>query len=275
MIDSKTMQRKQRNTISTLLKMKTNAEKIVCLTCYDASFARLLEHAGIDIVLVGDSLGMVIQGHDTTLPVSIADMIYHSQCVARNNHSSLLVVDMPFMSYATIDQALHNAAQLMQQGGAQMVKLEGGTERSEIISALCAEGIPVCGHLGLLPQSIHRLGGYRVQGRDDQAALAIKHSAKALEIAGISLLVLECVPTILAREISAELTIPVIGIGAGVDCDGQVLVVYDILGLTPSDKCPKFVRNFLAGNGSIDAAINAYANAVKTGDFPNIKESFQ
>ena len=262
-------------TVSTLLEMKAAGEKIACLTCYDAGFTRVLEAAGVEVLLVGDSLGNVLQGHDSTIPVSVADMAYHAACVARARRRALLVVDMPFLSYRSPQQALETAAQLMQHGGARMVKLEGGAGQLETVACLSAQGVPVCGHLGLLPQSVHKLGGYRVQGRDAAQAEAMKRDALALQEAGAALLVLECVPSDLAREISASLRIPVIGIGAGGCCDGQVLVLYDLLGITPAEgEPPRFVKNFLTGRDGIRAAVRAYVEEVKSGRFPAAEHGF-
>jgi 3-methyl-2-oxobutanoate hydroxymethyltransferase len=252
-------------TLSTLQALKHNAEKIACLTAYDASFAAALEQAGVEVILVGDSLGMVIQGHDSTLPVCLDDMIYHCHNVRRGCNAPFLIADMPFMSYASPETALHNAARLMREGRAQMVKLEGGAWLVETVRLLVERGIPVCGHLGLTPQSVHQLGGYRVQGRDDDAARQLLKDAAALQTAGASLLVLECIPQALAREVSTKLRIPVIGIGAGPHCDGQVLVLYDMLGIT-TGKVPSFVKNFL--DGSVQDALNHYVQAVKQGTFP-------
>ena len=254
-------------TTETLLRMKAGGDKIAVATSYDASFTCLLEAAGIDVLLVGDSLGMVVQGHDSTLPVTLDEMIYHSACVARAAKRALRVVDMPFMSYATLARALDSSARMMREGGAHMVKLEGGALIHETVSALTQRGIPVCGHLGLTPQSVHQLGGYRVQGRDDDAAGQLLEDAVGLEQAGAMMLVLECVPSALAKQVSERLRIPVIGIGAGVDCDGQVLVLYDLLGITPG-KRPKFSHNFLEAGRDIPAALQAYVEAVKAGDFP-------
>jgi 3-methyl-2-oxobutanoate hydroxymethyltransferase len=253
--------------------MKLMGEKIACLTAYDASFAYLLETAGVDLLMVGDSLGMVIQGQDSTLPVTVADMIYHARNVKRGSEHAFIVVDMPFMSYATPAQALGNAARLMQEGGAHAVKLEGGVMLTDTVRQLSEHGIPVCGHLGLLPQSVHKLGGYRVQGRDATSANAILDDARNLANAGAALLVLECIPSQLAAEITRAVEIPVIGIGAGPACDGQVLVTYDILGLTPG-KRPKFSRDFLQGTASIQDAVAAYVKAVKAGTFPAGEHSF-
>ncbi len=257
-----------------LQQMKQRGEKIAVLTSYDASFTHLLEAAGVEVILVGDSLGMVIQGRESTLPVGVDEMVYHSACVARARSRALLVVDMPFMSYSSADQALSTASRLMKDGGAQMVKLEGGATQLDAVSQLCANGIPVCAHLGLLPQSVHRLGGYRVQGRDQEAARIMREDALALEAAGAQLLVLECVPSALARTISEALSIPVIGIGAGADCDGQVLVLYDMLGITPGRR-PRFVRDFMPGACSVSGAIEAFVQAVKAGRFPSPDESFE
>ncbi|HED52026.1 MAG TPA: 3-methyl-2-oxobutanoate hydroxymethyltransferase [Gammaproteobacteria bacterium] len=254
-------------TTQTLLRLKADSEKIAVVTSYDASFTSLLEAAGVEVLLVGDSLGMVLQGHDSTLPVTLDDMIYHSACVARTAKHALRVVDLPFMSYATVTQALHSAARMMREGGVHMVKLEGGERRLETVTALTQEGIPVCGHLGLTPQSVHQLGGYRVQGRDEEAARQLLDDALGLEQAGASMLVLECIPAALARQVSERLRIPVIGIGAGVDCDGQVLVLYDLLGITPGRR-PKFSHNFLEQGRDIPAALSAYVEAVKAGRFP-------
>ena len=258
---------------TTLLRMKERGEKISCVTSYDASFTCLLEDAGVEVVLVGDSLGMVVQGHDSTLPVSMNDMVYHSSCVARAGRSALRMVDMPFMSYSRVDQALDNAARLMREGGAHMVKLEGGERVAGIVAALTAQGIPVCAHLGLTPQSVHQLGGYRVQGREAEAAQRLRDDALLLQEAGASALVLECIPTALARQVSESLRIPTIGIGAGPDCDGQVLVLYDLLGITPG-KRPGFSHNFLEDAADIPAALRAYVEAVKAGSFPAQQHSF-
>jgi len=254
-------------TTETLLRMKADGEKIAVVTSYDASFTCLLEDAGVEVLLVGDSLGMVVQGQDSTLPVTLDDMIYHSRCVARAAKRALHVVDMPFMSCASVAQALDNAARMLREGGAHMVKLEGGELMYETVTALTQRGIPVCGHLGLTPQSVHQLGGYRVQGRDDEAAKRLLDESLGLEQAGASMLVLECVPSALAKQISERLRIPVIGIGAGVACDGQVLVLYDLLGITPG-KRPRFSHNFLEGERDIPAALKAYVKAVKGKQFP-------
>jgi 3-methyl-2-oxobutanoate hydroxymethyltransferase len=255
-----------------LLRLKQRGEKITCVTSYDASFTRLLEQAGVEVLLVGDSLGMVVQGHESTLPVRMADMIYHTACVARAGRSALRVVDMPFMSYSSVDRALGNAARLM-RAGAQMMKLEGGREVADIVRALTEHGIPVCAHLGLTPQSVHQLGGYRVQGRDAESAQRLLEDAHLLEQSGASLLVLECIPAGLAGQVSQSLRIPTIGIGAGPDCDGQVLVLYDLLGITPG-KRPSFSHNFLEDCDDIPAALSAFVAAVKAGRFPAPRHSF-
>jgi len=262
-----------RITVTHLRKMKEAGEKFAALTAYDASFARLLDEAGVEVVLVGDSLGMVLQGQESTVPVTMEEMIYHCAMVKRGCERPLLVVDMPFMSYATPEQAMHNAARLMKEGGAQMVKLEGGAVMVETVRLLTQRGVPVCAHLGLLPQSVHKLGGYRVQGRDADAAVQMLADARAMEQAGADLLVLECVPRPLAARISQALSIPVIGIGAGADTDGQVLVLYDMLGITPG-KRPSFSHDFLADSGSVAGAIAAYVEQVKDGRFPGESHGF-
>lgn len=260
-------------TRATLDRLKQAGEKIACLTAYDATFAQLVDATGAEVIIVGDSLGMVVQGRESTLPVTLDEMIYHAACVARGARRALRVVDMPFMSYPNVPEALRNAARLMREGGAQMVKLEGGARIVEIVHDLTAQGIPVCGHLGLLPQSVHQLGGYRVQGREREDAHAMLEDARGLEAAGAALLVLECVPADLAREITRAVSMPVIGIGAGPDCDGQVLVLQDMLGITPG-KRPKFSKDFMAGAGSIQAAVQAYVQAVKSGSFPAPEHCF-
>jgi len=257
-------------TAADLRAMKARGGKIAMLTCYDASMTVQCEQAGIDVLLVGDSLGMVVQGHDSTLPVSMDDMLYHCRLVARTRQRSLLAVDMPYHSYDNKQQALANARRLVEEGGADMVKLEGGEGIIDIVRYLTEQGIRVCGHLGLLPQSIRELGGYKVQGRDQAAAEQMLQDARALQQADVEMIVLECIPATLAQRISAAIDIPTVGIGAGRDCDGQVLVIYDLLGITPGKK-PRFVKDFLAelpaGRG-VGAAIQAYVKAVKCGDFP-------
>ncbi len=254
-------------TLSTLRAMKKRCEKFATLTAYDASFASILERAGVEVILVGDSLGMVIQGNTTTVPVTIDETIYHTRCVRQGSRHTLLVADMPFMSDATPELALANAARLMKEGGAQVVKLEGGAVVVDTVRLLSERGIPVCCHLGLLPQSINKLGGYRVQGRDEASAERLLQEAALLEAAGAELLVLECVPAVLAKEAREALAIPVIGIGAGVDTDSQVLVLYDLLGITPG-KRPRFSKNFLDEAGSVEAAVAEYVRQVKSGEFP-------
>lgn len=247
--------------------MKRQGQKITCLTVYDASFSRLLDEVGIDVMLVGDSLGMVIQGHSTTLPVTLNEMVYHTRCVSVARRRSWLISDLPFMSYSSVPAALASAARLMQEGGANMVKLEGGRVREEVVHSLVCEGIPVCAHLGLTPQSIHQIGGFRVQGRDDETARRMVEDAEILQQAGAGLLVLECVPEALAGEISRRLSIPTIGIGAGVNCDGQVLVLYDMLGISQGEG-PRFSRNFMSGQDDIPGAVQRYIAAVREKEFP-------
>ena len=260
-------------TLTQLRTLKKEGKKITCLTAYDASFAYILDQAGIDMILVGDSLGMVIQGHDSTLPVTIEDMIYHCQQVHRCAQNSWLVVDMPFMSYATPSTALENAARLMREGQAQMVKLEGGAWLVETVRLLTERGIPVCAHLGLTPQSVHQLGGYRIQGRIESEVTQLRDDAIALQAAGASILILECIPGLIASDITADLEIPTIGIGAGSECDGQVLVLYDMLGITRGRK-PSFSKDFLQETGTISAAITAFIDAVKKGYFPGKEHTF-
>lgn len=256
-----------------LQQMKQQGEKIAVLTCYDASFATLLENAGVEVLLVGDSLGMVLQGANSTLAVTLHDMQYHTRCVAQGSKQAYIVSDMPFGSYQqNPKQALRNATRLM-ASGAQMVKLEGGAVMADTVRFLTQRGIPVCGHLGLTPQSVHQLGGYRVQGRDDATAAQLLVDAKVLADAGAGLLVLEMVPAKLAQEVSAAIRIPTIGIGAGPDCDGQVLVLQDMLGIY-AGKSPKFSRNFMQGTDSIQSAVEAYVQAVKNGSFPTTEHSY-
>ena len=254
-----------------LQRMKDQGEKIACLTAYDASFGLLLDNAQVDVILVGDSLGMVIQGHESTLPVTMEDMVYHTRLVAKSCKRAFVVADLPFLSYPTPLLAAQNAARLIQQGTAQMVKLEGA--KLEVIRFMSEQGIPVCGHLGLLPQSINQLGRYQVQGKIAADATQILDDAEMIQQAGAQLLVLECVPADLARQITANLDIPVIGIGAGVDCDGQVLVLYDMLNISKG-KRPRFSKDFLDQSGSIDAAVKAYVSAVKAKQFPAAEHSY-
>ncbi|MNZ82637.1 3-methyl-2-oxobutanoate hydroxymethyltransferase [compost metagenome] len=258
-------------TLTTLQQLKQRGEKIVMLTSYDATFTRAACAAGVEVLLIGDSLGNVLQGHDSTLPVSVADMAYHTACVKRGNLGALILADLPFMSYATLEHALDNSATLM-RAGAHMVKLEGGAWLNETVRRLAENGIPACVHLGLTPQSVNVLGGYKVQGRDETRARQMYETALALEQAGAALLLLECVPSTLASEISRAVSVPVIGIGAGVDTDGQVLVLHDMLGL--NSRPPKFVRNFMTGHASIPDALCAYVRAVKESTFPALEHSF-
>jgi len=260
-------------TVRRLTEMKRAKEKIACLTAYDASFAQLLEKAGVDVVLVGDSLGMVIQGEETTLPVSVEDMLYHTQCVAKGLSSALLITDMPFLSFTSIEEAVLNAGLFMKQGGAHMVKLEGGADQAETVSALNRNGIPVCAHLGLQPQFVHKIGGYLVQGRDATMANKMLDDALLLQNAGADLMLLECVPEALAKKITQALDIPVIGIGASLECDGQILVLYDILNISIG-KRPKFSKNFMASANSIEQAILHYVTAVKQESFPSAEHVF-
>jgi 3-methyl-2-oxobutanoate hydroxymethyltransferase len=258
--------------LSTLSKMKQAGEKFTCLTAYDFTFAHLLDECGVEVLLVGDSLGMVIQGQSTTLPVSVDDMVYHTRAVRRGSRNALIITDMPFLSHTSPAEALDNAGRLMREG-AHVVKLEGGAYLAETIQELSKFGIPVCAHLGLQPQSVHKLGGYKVQGRTDDGAEKMLEDAKLLQEAGADLMLLECVPAELAAKITQILHIPVIGIGAGAHCDGQVLVLHDVLGITADIK-PRFVKNFMQGQDSIQAAIQAYVQAVKKGTYPGQEHSF-
>ncbi len=262
-----------RISLSTLRRMKQEGEKISVLTAYDASFARLIEQAGVEVLLVGDSLGNVIQGRDSTVPVSVEEMVYHTRLVCNGSERAFIVADMPFLSYATPEMAIATSARLMKEGGAQMVKLEGGAVMLETVRKLTSLSIPVCAHLGLLPQSVHKVGGYKIQGRDASDAEAILADARAMDEAGADMLVLECVPQALARQISEAVSMPVIGIGAGAGTDGQVLVLYDMLGITPG-KRPSFVHNFLADTGAVEKALAAYVEQVKSGSFPSPSHSF-
>lgn len=256
-------------TLHRLRAMHTTGEKIAMLTCYDASFARVLDEAEVDCLLVGDSLGMVVQGHSTTVPVTLADMAYHVACVARGNRNAWLIGDLPHGSYhASPEQAMASAVTLM-QAGAHMVKLEGGGWTSETVRFLTERGIPVCAHLGLTPQSVHALGGWRVQGRDAADAAMLLDHASALQAAGATMLVIELVPAALGAQITQALDIPVIGIGAGPECSGQVLVTHDMLGLGP-EKPARFVRNFMDKAASVSDAVRAYVHAVKNGQFPEV-----
>ncbi|HXS03370.1 MAG TPA: 3-methyl-2-oxobutanoate hydroxymethyltransferase [Rhodanobacter sp.] len=261
-------------TVPGLRAMKAQGQRIVMLTAYDASFAWQLEAAGIDIALVGDSLGMVVQGHASTLPVTLEHMVYHTSAVARGLSATLLVADLPFMADRDVAHALEAGARLVGEAGAAMVKIEGGAAHVlDAIAALTARAIPVCAHLGLTPQSVHRFGGFRVQGREQAAADRVLADALAVQAAGAELLVMEGVPVALGRRVTEALAIPVIGIGAGPDCDGQVLVIHDMLGITPG-KRPKFSKDFLAGRDSVGAAIAAYAEDVRSGAFPAPEHCF-
>lgn len=256
------------HTLASLQRMKQSGERIAVLTAYDYSFARLVDRAGAEVVLVGDSLGNVVQGRSSTLPVTLEEMLYHGRCVARGLERALLVLDLPFLSYQeSPQQALRSAGAALKADAAQVVKIEGGAVMAETVHYLTERGVPVCGHLGLTPQSVHQLGGYRVQGREPEAAERLKADALALEQAGAGLLVLEAIPRTLAAQVTAALRIPTIGIGAGPDCDGQVLVLYDLLGLAPGT-APRFVRRFLEGGRDVPAALAAYVAAVKDGSFP-------
>lgn len=259
-------------TVPALLALKKAGEKITMLTCYDASFATLMDRCGIEVLLVGDSLGMVCQGHSSTLPVSIADMAYHTASVARGNRTALLMTDMPFGSYATPEIAFENAVKLM-QAGAQMVKIEGGAWLADTVRFLTERAIPVCAHLGLTPQSVHQLGGYKVQGKSDSAAAQMKSDALALQEAGAAIVILEAIPAALGKELTDMLAMPTIGIGAGPDCSGQVLVMHDMLGVFPGHKA-KFVKDFMEGQTSIDAAVRAFVTEVKNKAFPAAEHCF-
>jgi len=262
-----------RITLTTLQKMAQEGGRIAMLTCYDASFAAVLEEAGVDSLLIGDSLGNVLQGHESTLPVTLRDMVYHTACVARGSKRAFVVADMPFGSFQISPQdTLRNAAELM-AAGAQMVKIEGGRPMLETIEFLTDRGIPVCGHLGLTPQSVHQLGGYRVQGKGETECQRLLKDAKQLEQAGAGMIVLEAIPAALAREVTAAITIPTIGIGAGADCSGQVLVLHDMLDVYPGKKA-KFVKNYMRPAGSIQGAVELYVKEVKARTFPGPEHSF-
>ncbi|AKU23710.1 3-methyl-2-oxobutanoate hydroxymethyltransferase [Massilia sp. MB5] len=259
-------------TVTTLSAQRAAGEKITMLTCYDASFASLMDRCGVEVLLIGDSLGMVCNGHHSTLPVTLQEVAYHTAAVARGAKSALIVADMPFGSYGTPEQAFNNAVQLM-QAGAHMVKIEGGAWLGETIRFLTERAIPVCAHIGLTPQSVHQLGGYKVQGKTTESAEQLKADALAVQAAGASLVVIEAIPTVLGKEVTEMLHVPTIGIGAGPDCSGQVLVMHDMLGVFPGRKA-RFVRNFMDGAASIDAAISAYVSAVKDGSFPALEHCF-
>lgn len=260
-------------TVSTLHKMKQQQQKIAMLTCYEASFATLLDNAGVDILLIGDSLGMTVQGHSSTLPVSLDDMCYHTACVAKGAKNALILADLSFGSYQqSKEQAFASACQLM-AAGAHMVKLEGGSYMVETTRFLQQRGIPVCAHLGLTPQSVNTFGGFKVQAKNEVAAKQLLADAKAHEESGAAMILMECVPASLAKEVTKALTCPTIGIGAGIDCDGQVLVLHDILGIY-AGKSPKFSKNFMIGQEGIQDAIEAYVKAVKGNQFPTVEHSF-
>lgn len=259
--------------ISTLRKMKQDRKPIACLTAYDASYAALVDAAGVDLVLVGDSLGMVVQGHDTTVPVTVDDVIYHLRAVARGLRHAFLVADMPFMSYTNPEQALENSVRLMQEGGAMMIKLEGGVGQVGIVEHLARHDIPVCAHVGLKPQSVHKIGGFKVQGREPDEAAELVHSAEQLQNAGADIVLLECVPNEIGKSTAEALDVPVIGIGAGPEVDGQILVLYDILNITQG-RTPKFVRDFQSGHDSPLAALEAYVAAVRNREYPAPEHCF-
>ena len=259
--------------VSTLRRMKEDGQPIACVTAYDASFSILVDAAGSDLVLVGDSLGMVIQGHDTTVPVTVDDIIYHTRNVARGLVRAFLVADMPFMSYRDPGQALENSVQLMQEGGAMMVKLEGGDGQLEIVEYLARHDIPVCAHIGLKPQSVHKIGGFKVQGRDPEKAKEMTESAKRLERSGADIVLLECVPNEVGKAVRDAVDVPVIGIGAGPDVDGQILVLYDLLGITPG-RMPRFVRNFMSGHDAPLDALKSYVEAVRDRSYPGPEHCF-
>lgn len=259
--------------LSTLHTMRQKGEKIACMTCYDASFAVLVDEADVDVVLVGDSLGMVIQGRDTTVPVTMDDMVYHCKAVSRGLQRPLLMADLPFASYPSKTEALANSVRLMQEGGAEMVKLESGATQFEIVEFLAQHDIAVCAHLGLKPQSVHKTGGFRVQGRQNDAAERMVADAKSLQSAGADVILLECIPSALGERITRELEVPVIGIGAGPDTDGQILVLYDVLDITTGRK-PRFVMNCMEGAGNNLEALKRYVRAVKDKSYPAPEHCF-
>jgi 3-methyl-2-oxobutanoate hydroxymethyltransferase len=264
----------QKVTVPMIKAMKGQGEKITMLTAYDAPFARILDEAGVDMLLVGDSVGSVVAGYPNTLPVTIEEMIYHTKAVVRGVTRALVVIDMPFMSYQiSIEDAKRNAGRMIKESGAEAVKLEGGLNMREVIKAICAIDIPVMGHIGLTPQSVHQMGGYKVQGKLDEQKRKIMEDALAIEEAGAFALVMECIPTELATEITARLRIPTIGIGAGINCDGQVLVIHDVLGLLGGFR-PKFVKNYVDLRTIIAQAAKEYLDEVRTGTFPTEEQSF-
>lgn len=262
----------KRVTVRTIRDMKAKGEKIVSLTAYDASFAKIIDAQGVDVILVGDSLGMVMQGHDSTIPVSVDDIIYHCKSVAPKCERALIMADLPFMSYTSPEKAIDNAARLMQEGMAHIIKLEGGAAQVDSVKLMTRHGVPVCAHIGLTPQTVHKLGGYIVQGREEPIAKKMLADAVALQDAGAEAVVLECVPADLAKKITEELDIPTIGIGAGIDCDGQVLVLQDMIGI--SQLAPKFSLDFLTDGRNIAGAVKAYVDAVRDLSFPTDKQSF-
>lgn len=263
----------KKNTVSTLKQMKAAGEKIACLTSYDASFAKLEDEAGIDVLLVGDSLGMVLHGKNTTVNVTMDDMNYHTRLVSDAREHALIISDMPYQSYTSPEQAVENATRLINEAGADVVKLEGGQEMCEIITAIKKNNIPVCGHLGLTPQSFKTSESFRVQAKTEDAVEKLKQDALAIQEAGVDCMVLECIPSKVAKEVTEILDVPTIGIGAGVDCDGQVLVLYDMLGIT--GKKFRFLKNFLEGKDSISDAIKDYIKQVKDKSYPSVEHSFK
>ncbi|SFX90495.1 3-methyl-2-oxobutanoate hydroxymethyltransferase [Janthinobacterium lividum] len=259
-------------TIHTLATLRAAGEKITMLTCYDASFASLMDRCGVEILLIGDSLGMVCNGHNSTLPVTVAELAYHTASVARGSKSAMIMSDLPFGAYGTPETAYANAVILM-QAGAHMIKIEGGAWLAETVRFLTERGIPICAHIGLTPQSVHQLGGYKVQGKSTESAAELKNDALVLQNAGAAIVLMEAMPTQLGKEVTDMLTIPTIGIGAGPDCSGQVLVMHDMLGVFPGRKA-RFVRNFMEGAASIDDAVTGYVKAVKDGSFPALEHCF-
>ncbi|APA71056.1 3-methyl-2-oxobutanoate hydroxymethyltransferase [Janthinobacterium sp. 1_2014MBL_MicDiv] len=259
-------------TIHTLATLRAAGEKITMLTCYDASFASLMDRCGVEILLIGDSLGMVCNGHNSTLPVTVAELAYHTASVARGSKSAMIMSDLPFGAYGTPETAYANAVILM-QAGAHMIKIEGGAWLAEIVKFLTERGIPICAHIGLTPQSVHQLGGYKVQGKSTESAAELKNDALVLQNAGAAIVLMEAMPSQLGKEVTDMLTIPTIGIGAGPDCSGQVLVMHDMLGVFPGRKA-RFVRNFMEGAASIDDAVTGYVKAVKDGSFPALEHCF-
>ncbi len=260
-------------TLNDFRAMHDSGEKIACLTAYDASFAQLEDAAGVDLVLVGDSLGMVVHGRPTTVAVTVDDIAYHSRATAQGLQRAFLVADMPFLSFSTPDEAISNARRLLQDGQAKMVKLEGGAIQAEIVEFLTTRGVPVCAHLGLKPQLIHKLGGFKVQGKDETSAAEMIEDARVLQQAGADMLLVECIPAGLGKRLTELADVPVIGIGAGPDTDGQILVMHDILGVSRGRR-PRFVRDFLAEAGDVEGAFRAYVKAVKDGSYPAAEHSF-